>query len=81
MNRNVTFSLPAALIKKAKICAAEEDSSLNALVRRALEHAVEGRGRYQEAGERLLRRSKAGLYEITPGSWSRDELHERTRVL
>ena len=81
MVRNITFSLPVDLVKKAKIVAAEQDTSLNALVRTALEQVVEGRKRYQDAGERLLRKSRAGLYEIKPGAWTRDELHERTRVL
>lgn len=76
MNRNITFSLPAELIKKAKIRAAEENGSLNALVRRALEDAVADRDRYKKAGERLLARARAGgLYEMKP--WTRDEIYDR----
>jgi predicted transcriptional regulator len=81
VNRNITFSLPAALIKRAKILAAEQETSLNALARQAIEQAVEADKRYQEAGARLLRKSRAGLYEIKPGSWSREDLHERSGIL
>lgn len=76
MARNITFSLPQELIRKAKIVAAERDQSLNALVRETLESAVEGRDQTRRAAERLLRRSRRGLYEIPPGSWKRAELYE-----
>lgn len=58
-SRDITFSLPADLIRRAKIRAAEKDQSLNALVRDALESAIETRDRSKRAGERLLRRSRS----------------------
>jgi len=80
VTQRITFGLPVALVKKAEILAAQHGISLDELVRAALEQAVEGRKRYQVAGERLLRKSRAGLYEIEAGSWSRDDLHERSRL-
>jgi plasmid stability protein len=77
VNRNVTFSLPEDLLRDAKIAAASRDLSLNALVRQVLEAAVPSRDSYREAGERLLRWAEKGLYEMEPGSWNRDEIHER----
>ena len=74
--RNITFSLPEDLIRKAKILAARRDLSLNALVREALEDLVKSRDRCRKAGERLLRKSGTGLYDIPPGSWNRSELHD-----
>jgi hypothetical protein len=74
--RNITFSLPRELIRSAKIAAAERDISLNALVREALEGAVTASSRSRRAAVRLLRKSRAGLYEIPPGSWSRNGLYE-----
>jgi hypothetical protein len=64
------------LLRKAKILAAEQDQSLNALVRQALERSVESKKRYREAGNMLLRKARAGLYEIEPGSLRRDDLYE-----
>jgi predicted transcriptional regulator len=74
--RNVTFSLPVDLVRKAKILAAQQDKSLNAVVRDALERAVEGDRGYRSAGERLLKQSDSGLFDIPPERWTRDELHE-----
>lgn len=74
--RNVTFSLPVDLVRRAKVLAAQQDKSLNALVREALEHTVEASQKYEEAGARLLKQSRAGLFDIPARLWTRDELHE-----
>src|SRR5947209_2108601 len=76
VTRNITFSLPEDLIRGAKILAVQRNLSFNALVKEMLEEVVKGRNRTRKAGERLLRKSEAGLYEIAPGSWNRAELHE-----
>ena len=76
MQRNVTFSLPDDVIRKARIVAVQRDLSLNALVRELLEETVSGRSRARKAGARLLRKAEKGLYEIPPGTWDRSELHE-----
>ena len=76
MTRNVTFSLPVELVKRAKVLAAQRDMSLNALVRETLERSVEGSQKYRVAGERLLIGAESGLFEIPPRIWTRDELYE-----
>ena len=77
MNRNVTFNLPEDLLREAKIAADSRGMSLNAIVREALEAAVPGADRYKRGGERLLRWAEESLYEMEPGAWNRDEIHER----
>jgi plasmid stability protein len=77
--RNVTFSLPVELIREAKILAAKQDKSLNAIVRESLEQAVESDRRYQEAGRRILERAKEDLFEAKPWRWNRDEIYDRCR--
>jgi plasmid stability protein len=74
--RNITFSLPVDLIRRAKVVAAERDTSLNALVRDALAQAVDCSDRYRQAGERLLARSAFGLFEIPAERWTREELYD-----
>jgi hypothetical protein len=64
------------LIKQAKILAAQQDKSLNALVREVLEHAVDGSQNYRLAGERLLKQSECGLFEMPPRLWTREDLYE-----
>lgn len=74
--RNITFRLPADLVRQARILAARRDLSLNALVREALEDLVKGGDRCRNAGERLLRKTETGLYEISPGFWNRASLYD-----
>lgn len=75
--RNITFSLPVDLLRRAKILAAERDISLNALVKDALEQAIDRSGEHHRAGERLLARSGEGLFEIPADrSWTRADLYD-----
>lgn len=75
-SRNLTISLPVELIRRAKVYAAHRDTSLNALVKQSLERVLDEENRYNKAVERLLAKSKDGLFEIEPGGWRRDELYE-----
>ena len=78
VNRNITLSLPEELVRKAKIVAAERDTSVSALVAELVEHLAGGSSDYDRAwaDEVALMKRGSGLQlgEIT---WSRDELHER----
>ena len=77
-NRNITFNLPAELIRKAKIYAAEHDTTINALVRERLEEVLTERERIRAAADRLLALAERGPYFSTdPASIRREELHER----
>ena len=76
--RNITFSLPTDLIRKAKVYAAEHDTSINALVRELLQDKLQSASRTREAAQRFLDLAKKGpLFTIDPGSISREEIHER----
>lgn len=74
--RNITFSLPVDLIRRAKMVAAERDTSLNTLVREALAQAVDRSDEYRQVGERLLALSASGLFEMPAERWTRDELYD-----
>lgn len=77
-NRNITFSLPAELVKHAKIYAAEHDTTVNALVRELLEQKLKEEDRAIAAAKRLLALADRGPFStVDPGSISRDEIHER----
>lgn len=76
--RNVTFSLPADLVRRAKVYAAERDTTVNSLVRELLQEKLTGEERTREAANRLFALSERGPYFATdPGSIRRAELHER----
>jgi len=76
--RNITLSLPKELIRKAKVYAAEHETSVNALVRKLLQNALESDSRARTAAERLLALANEGPYFTgDPSSISREEIHER----
>ena len=75
---NLTLSIDADLLKRARKIAIDRDSSLTGLIRGFLEELL----RREETGnevaaaelEELFRRS---AMVVGTKSWSRDELHER----
>jgi plasmid stability protein len=76
--RNITFSLPIDLVRKAKVHAAEHDTTINALVRDLLQEALSDEGRTRAAAKRLLALADHGPYfAADPGAIRREELHER----
>ena len=76
--RNLTLHLPADLIRKAKVYAAEPDISINTLVKELLEETLSGQDRMRAAGARILEIARCGPHAaVDPASISRDELHER----
>jgi hypothetical protein len=77
MKANVTLSLDAALLREIRVLAAEEGTSISALLAARLEQIVRERKTYERARKRALARLREGLdLQWTPPR-SRDELHER----
>jgi hypothetical protein len=74
---NITLKIDARLLKKIKVLAAEQDTSISALMTGLLEEKVKRDSEYENAKERALTRLREG-YDLgfTPPT-SRDELHER----
>jgi plasmid stability protein len=74
----MTFSLPADLVRQAKIYAAEHDTTVNSLVRELLQEKLTREGRARAAAERVLQLAECGPYSaVDPSSIRREELHER----
>jgi hypothetical protein len=77
MKANITLKLDKELIREARILAAEQGTSISALLAAKLEEAVRKRRDYEAAKKRAL----AILHEGSELNWkkprSRDELHER----
>ena len=77
MKTNVTLKLDADLLREVRVLAAEEDTSISALLTARLEQIVRERKTYQRARKRALARLREGLdLRWTPPA-TRDELHER----
>ena len=76
--RNITFNLPADLLRQAKVYDAEHDTAINTLVRQMLQEMLEREGRVRAAADRLLALADRGPYfTADPGSIRREELYER----
>ncbi len=77
MKTNITLKLDTALLREIRVLAAEEGSSISALLAARLEQIVRERKAYERARKRALARLREGLdLQWTPPR-SRDELHER----
>jgi hypothetical protein len=77
MKTNITLKIEAELLREARVLAAEEGTSISALLATRLEQAVRERKGYQQARKSALARLRKGFnLRWTPAS-SRDELHER----
>jgi hypothetical protein len=74
---NITLKLETALIREARILAAEEGTSISALLASRLEEIVNERKTYNRARKRALARLREGLDLHWTPPRSRDELHER----
>lgn len=75
---NVTLTVDENLLKRARIRALEQDTSVNALVRSYLEDYV-GRNPRREGMGGFLALTESVHAGSGPGgrSWTRDELYER----
>jgi hypothetical protein len=77
MKANITLKMDAALLREIRVLAAEEGTSISALLAARLEQIVRERKTYERARKRALARLHEGLDLRWTPSRSRDELHER----
>ena len=77
MKTNLTLKLDRDLIKKARVLAAEKETSISAIVAEQLEKAVRDRDGYEQAKRRALARLKHGYNLGYKPPASRDEFYER----
>jgi hypothetical protein len=77
MKSNVTLKLDSDLLREVRILAAEENTSISALLAARLEQIVRERRSYERARKRALARLRDGLQINWKRPRSREELHER----
>lgn len=75
---NLTLTIDERLLKRARVRALKQDTSVNALVRRYLEEYAGG-GPHQQGLAGFLALTEAIHAGSGPGgrAWTRDELYER----
>jgi len=74
---NLTLTLDDDLLAEARKIAIDQRTSVNQLVRDFLTTLVAGNTGRAHARKELKKLMRKGLYEPTPITWTRDELHER----
>jgi hypothetical protein len=77
MKANITLKLDKALLREARVLAAEEGTSISALLAARLEQVVRERQTYKRARKRAMARLREGLDLQWTRSRFRGELHER----
>ena len=77
MKTNVTLKIDSDLLREARILAAQEGTSISALLAARLEQAVRERKGFQQARRRAIARLRTGFDLNWTPPRSRDELHER----
>jgi predicted transcriptional regulator len=77
--RNVTLSLPEALLRRFRVHAAERNQSMTALMTEAIRSLMEREEQAAGAKRRFLARIRNAPDWGTAGriGWSREDLHER----
>jgi hypothetical protein len=74
---NLTITVDEKVLKKARIKALEEGTSVNALLRSFLERYVRDVEVRKKAIEDILSLSRSSSASSRGKRWTRDELHER----
>ncbi len=77
MKQNITLSIDKELLKKGKLIAAQNDTSISRMLAEHLERIVENEDRFQAARRSARDLLKKGLHLGGRISWTREELHER----
>ena len=78
-SRNVTLALPEELLRRLKILAAQQDTSISALLTATLSEVADQEEGYAEARDAMIVDMERGYDLGTQGriAWTRDSLHER----
>jgi hypothetical protein len=77
MKQNITLSLDSDVIRKAKILAAQRQTSISRMLSDELERIVQEAELYEQARKRALVHLKNGFHLGGKGVQSREDLHER----
>jgi hypothetical protein len=72
---NLTLAIDDHVLKAARKIAAEQDTTVNQLVREYLERLISDRRKI--AREKLIELMNSGGFEVGPITWTREDLHER----
>ena len=75
--QNITLSLSRETIRKAKILAAKQSTSISALIAEQVDRLVGEDDAYEQAMKRSIALMKQGFHMGGVHRWDRDSLHDR----
>jgi plasmid stability protein len=76
---NLTIAVEEEVLKRARIRAIEEGTSVNAVLRERLTEYAQVENRRQRAIDALLESARKSTYRGGGKRWTREEIHERGR--
>jgi plasmid stability protein len=74
---NLTIVIEDDVLKKARLRAVEQGTSVNAVVREFLRDYTGKRSRQADAATRLIELAHQSGAEVGPVTWTRDDVHNR----
>jgi hypothetical protein len=77
MKQNITLSIDKGLIQKAKVLAAQQQTSISRMLSNRLRDLIQEAQNYEMAKRRAIRNLDKGFHLGGKGTASREELHER----
>ena len=78
--RNLTLAMDEELLVKARVLAARRRTTVTKLVRRSIEELVSGDESQAQARTRLKSRMRNPVLRIGKARWTREDLHDRSRL-
>jgi len=76
---NLTIAIEDDVLKRARLHALEQGTSVNAVVREFLREYTGKTSRQAEAGRRLIELAHKNATVVGPIAWTREELYDRPR--
>ncbi|MBW2005849.1 MAG: hypothetical protein JRI72_14855 [Deltaproteobacteria bacterium] len=77
MKQNITLSIEKDIIKKGKIIAAQEDTSISKMLSEQLKQIIDREEQYEAAKRSALQTLKKGFRLGGKITWKREDLYER----
>lgn len=74
---NLTIAIEDDILKKARLKAVEDGTSVNAVVREFLREYTGSTSRRVEAARRVIALAHDSAAEVGPITWTRAEIHDR----
>jgi hypothetical protein len=77
MKQNITLAIEKEILRKGKLIAAQNDTSISKMLSDQLKEMIDKEEQYQAARRKALHALKKGFHLGGKITWRREDLHER----